>query len=195
MTTKLIARVLVLAGAALLAIPAAARAQPMEELAAGTRVRVAAPATGRLVGTVSAVRGDTLLVLSRGGVHALPLSSVRTLQVSRGRPTRLESALEGGAAGLVLGIVGGAAGAVLGDLTISDGDCNGSEDDLLCFSTGEWALIGAVAGAPLGVAYGAVVGFVFPRERWRSVGVQSGPVLAVQPSSAGLGISLSIPAP
>jgi hypothetical protein len=181
--------------AALLAAPAAVQAQAAEELAAGTRVRVAAPATGRLVGTVSEVRGDTLLVLSRRGVHALPLSSVRTLQVSRGRPTRLASALEGGAAGLVLGVVSGAAGAVLGDLTISDDDCNGGEDDLLCFSTGQWALIGALAGAPLGVAYGAVAGFVFPRERWRSVGVGSAPVLAVQPSAAGVGISLSIPTP
>jgi hypothetical protein len=181
--------------AALLAVPAAVRAQVMEELAAGTRVRVAAPATGRLVGTVSEVRGDTLLVLSRGGVHALPLSSVRTLQVSRGRPTRLASALEGGAVGLVLGIAGGAAGAVLGDLTTSDEGCDGSEDDLLCFSTGESALIGAVVGAPLGVAYGAVAGFVFPQERWRSIGVLSAPVLAVQPSATGLGISLSIPAP
>lgn len=84
---------------------------------------------------------------------------------------------------------------MLGDLTIPDDGCEGGEDDLLCFSTGEWALIGALAGAPLGAAHGAVVGFVFPRERWRSAGVQRAPVLAVQPWATGVGISLSIPTP
>lgn len=178
----------------LMAEPLPARAQSVAELPAGTRVRVAAPATGRLIGTVSEVRGDTLLVQSRKGMHAVPVSSIRDLQVSRGRPPRVASALEGGAIGLLTGAVGGAAMLALPALVVPDA-CDREGDGVLCFSAGEWALVGVVLGAPLGAASGAVVGFAFPRERWRSVAAKSAPALTVQPRAVGvrLGLSFAVP--
>lgn len=185
----------ILLSAALLAVAPEIRGQSMENLAAGTRVRVAAPATGRVVGTVTEVRGDTLLVTSRRGVHALPASSIRSLQVSRGRSPRLTSALQGGAIGLATGVVGGVAGALIADLTIPDDACDSGETDLLCFSTGESALLGVIVGAPFGAASGAVLGLVFPRERWRSVTARGAPALTVQPQAAGVRVGLSLTTP
>lgn len=180
--------------AALAAAPPAARAQSRAELAAGTRVRVAEHAARPLVGTVTQVRGDTLLVLARGEVHALPLSSIRSLQVSRGRPPRLASALEGGAIGLLSGAIGGAASLALPSLVVPD-DCGREQDGLLCFSTGEWALLGVLLGAPLGAASGAVAGFVFPRERWRSITAGSAPALTGPPRAEGLQVGFSLRTP
>lgn len=187
-------RILPFACAALLGVPAAVRAQTVADLSAGTRVRVAAASTGRLVGTVAGVRGDTLLLMSREGVHALPLSTIRALQVSRGRPPRLAGAVEGGAIGLATGVAGGVAGALIADLALPD-RCDTGESDLLCFSTGEWALIGAMVGAPFGAASGAVAGFVFPRERWRSVTAGAAPALRVQPRPSGVRVGLSFTTP
>lgn len=191
---KVSARVSPLVCAALLAIAPAVRAQPADALSAGTRVRVSAPATGRLVGTITEVRRDTLLVLARGKVHALPVSSIRALQVSRGRPPRLASALEGGAIGLLTGAVGGAASLALPSLVVPDA-CDREGDGVLCFSTGEWALLGVVIGAPLGAASGAVAAFISPRERWRSVTARSAPALTVQPQAAGVRVGLSLTVP
>lgn len=188
---KGLARIFPLVGAALLAITPAVQAQSIADLPAGTRVRVAEPAAGRLEGTVTEVRRDTLLVLARGEVHALPISSIRTLQVSRGRPSRGASALQGGAIGLLTGAIGGAASLAIPSLLVPDA-CDREGDGVLCFSTGEWALVGAVIGAPLGAASGALVGMISPRERWRSVTARAAPALTVQPQAAGVRVGLSL---
>lgn len=190
----LLVRIVPLLCAALVAAPPAARAQSATDLAAGTRVRVVEPAAGRIVGTIAGVRGDTLLVASRGGVHALPVSSIRTLQVSRGRPPRLASALEGGALGLLTGTAGAIGGILLADLTVNQ-DCEREEDPLLCLSTGQWVLLGVMIGAPMGAASGAVLGFAFPRERWRSIPVAAAPALTLHPRGGGVqvGITLRVP--
>jgi hypothetical protein len=180
--------------AALLAVAPAVRAQSTDELSAGTRVRVAAPATGRLVGTITEVRRDTLLVLARGEVHALPISSIRTLQVSRGRPPRLASALEGGAIGLLTAAISGGGSLALASLVMPD-SCDGEGGGVLCFSTGEWALVGVAIGAPLGAASGAVAGLIFPRERWRSVTARNARAVTVQPQAAGVRVGLSFTVP
>lgn len=178
--------------AAGMAGPAAAQSSAAD-LPGGTRVRVAEQTTGRLVGTVTEVRGDTLLVLARGEVHAVPISSIRTIQVSRGRPPRLASALEGGAIGLLTGAIGGAALLAIPSLLVPDA-CDREGDGVLCFSTAEWALVGVAIGAPLGAASGALVGFLSPRERWRRVErAGNAPRLSVQSGSGGLRIGFSVP--
>jgi hypothetical protein len=192
--TNLVARVVPLLCAMVMAAPPAAGAQSTADLREGTRVRIAEAAAGRLVGTVSAVRGDTLVVRSGNDVRAVPFSSIRVLQVSRGRPPRLASALEGGAIGLVTGSAAGAAGAVLGTLVSGD-DCDREGEDLLCFSTGTWALVGVIIGAPFGAASGAVAGFLFPRERWRSIGLPGAPALTVHPGAGGVRVGLAIAVP
>ncbi|WP_420125972.1 hypothetical protein [Longimicrobium sp.] len=178
--------------AAAMAGPAAAQSSAAD-LAAGTRVRVVESGSDRVVGTVSGVRGDTLLVFAGGREHMLAISSIRSLQVSRGPSPRLTSALEGGLVGLLAGGAAGAAVAVLGDAVGGDGECD-SGGDLLCFSTGEWALVGVVVGAPVGAASGAVARFLSPRERWRRVEpAANAPRLSVQSGSGGLRIGFSVP--
>ncbi|HLM68055.1 MAG TPA: hypothetical protein VK358_11035, partial [Longimicrobium sp.] len=146
------------------------------------------------VGTVTAVRRDTLLVFARGEVHAVPISSIRTLQVSRGRAPRLTSALESGAVGLLSGAIGGALALAIPSLLGPDA-CDREGDGVLCFSTGEWALVGAAVGAPIGAASGAVAGFVSPRERWRPVVTRGAPSITLQPQAAGVRVGLSLAVP
>jgi hypothetical protein len=180
--------------AALLAAPAVLRAQTVAELAPGARVRVVDPATGRIVGTVESVAGDNLVVRSGKGAVTLSLSSIRSVQVSRGTPSRPVSALRGAALGLVTGAAGGVAGATIGHLSHQE-NCDGGADDWMCFTMAESALFGVIIGAPMGAAWGAVAGFVFPRERWRSITVANPPVLTVngRPDGVQLGLSITFP--
>jgi hypothetical protein len=194
----MLSRIVLFVCAALLAAPVALRAQSAAGLASGTRVRVVEPANGRTVGTVSEVRGDTLMVITGIGeswrVVALPLSSIRSLQVSRGRPSRHVSALQGAALGVLTGAAGGVAGMTIGTLAMQD-SCDGSPDQLMCFTMAESAVLGIIIGAPMGAAWGAVAGFVFPQERWRSITVASPPVLTVNGSPGGVQLGLSITFP
>jgi|GEM_PF-5162903 len=182
----------------LLALPSALRAQSVADLSPGTRVRVVDLGTGRIVGTVSAVRGDTLVVLAgKGdGAHevALSVSSIRQLQVSRGRPSRAVSALQGAGIGMVTGALGGVAGATIGGMQSVE-ECRSGEEHALCFSTGQWTLIGVMVGAPFGAAWGAAAGFLFPQERWSSLPIRNAPAITVAPSGDALrlGVSLSVP--
>lgn len=193
-----LSRVVLLVCAALLAAPVALRAQTVADLAPGARVRVVDPATGRIVGTVESVAGDDLVVLSGRGDAArtvtLSLSSIRSVQVSGGTPSRPVSALHGAALGLLAGAASGVAGATIGHLSHQD-DCDGGEDDWVCFSMAESALIGVIIGAPMGAAWGAALGFVFPQERWRSITVAGPPVLTVNGSPDGVQLGLSITFP
>lgn len=198
MMKTVLSRVLPFLCAGMLALPSAARAQTAADPAPGTRVRVVDAGTGRVVGTVSAVRGDTLVVVSGKGESArevaLSVSSIRRLQVSRGRPSRPLSALQGAGIGAVSGSVGGLLGITAANLRYG-GPCDGTADDLLCFSTGEWALIAVMIGAPMGAASGAVLGFVFPQERWRSISTRHAPAFTVAPAgdAVQLGLSLRVP--
>ncbi len=198
MMKTVLSRVLPFLCAGLLALPSAARAQTAADLSPGTRVRVVDAGTGRVVGTVSAVRGDTLVVVSGKGESArevaLSVSSIRRLQVSRGRPSRPLSALQGAGIGAVSGSVGGLLGITAANLRYR-GPCDGTADDLMCFSTGEWALVAMMIGAPVGAAWGAALGFVFPQERWHSISTRHAPAFTVAPAgdAVRLGLSLRVP--
>jgi hypothetical protein len=192
----MLCRALPLVCGCLLAFAPAASAQA-RALSPGTRVRVADPGTPRFVGTISGWRGDTLLVATGSGgrarVHAVSLSTVRSIQVSRGRMPRHVSTLQGAAAGFVTGSIGGVGGLLIP--TLMD-DCNPrNSEELLCFTPTEAVAIGLLLGACYGIPLGAVTGFLLPPERWNSVVVASPPTLALDARGGRVQLGLSFRVP
>jgi len=133
---------------------------------AGVRVRVVLPDSRRqaplvprqqvVIGTVTGVAGDTLVLAIPGAAGALRVArpDLRALAVSRGVPGRPESALRQGiSAGVGLG---------LAFFFLHTG---GDTDDRQFRSAGE----AAVVGGAVGFGIGAVLGAVSPSERWRDL--------------------------
>lgn len=167
--------------AACLGAVAEVRAQPTAEraLAPGARVRatVGAPIARRqagafsqrqvrrIVGTLEAVRGDTL-VLRGKTVQSLAVDSVRLLEVSRGRHRQTWSG-----AG-----IGFAAGASVGALSgaLLNSSCESSE----CPDAGEVTVVSALGLGVLGGVLGAVVGAATETDTWEEV-----PVDRLRPTS------------
>ena len=143
---------------------ARAESQYPSEIAAGARVRLAVrdslrqepfrPREQLLIATVVRLAGDTLHVVvpSTAGTVAIPRPSLTALSLSRGVPSRGESALRHG--------VAMAAGLGLGFLI-----AHHTDDSPHFGSAGEAAGVGAA----LGFAIGGVLGAVSPTERWRRV--------------------------
>jgi hypothetical protein len=105
-------------------------------------------------GTVSAVRGDTLELRLDGGMGyaAIPLASGIGIEVSRGVPSRVGSALDGALRGAVqLGL--------LAPLVALVSDAAGGKQVSALQATGIMAAVGALAGA--------FQGAIMPEERWR----------------------------
>ena len=152
---------------ALLALgPTIAAAQFPDRVQTGVRVRVwipeqyqqdKGPWRRQLVrATVSGTDGGVLRLTIPGaeGTLSIPRSAIRRLDVSKGPPSRVASAFE-----RALG------GAVVGAITAALQNDPGST---------EWPAYNrdwraAEEGAKWGAVFGAVVGFVFPTERWRRV--------------------------
>lgn len=145
---------------------ALAQAQFPEGVQSGMRIRVSVPEPymqeqgpwrrQQLRGTVAALTTDTLHLAVPGthGTLAVPRQSIRRLDISRGRPSRVASAFERAFAGAIIGAI----------TVVLDNDPRGSEWPH--FSR-EWRA--AEEGAKWGAAFGAVLGFVLPTERWRRV--------------------------
>ncbi|MGH7679990.1 MAG: hypothetical protein ACRENU_16095 [Gemmatimonadaceae bacterium] len=147
-------------------LPTLSQAQFPDRVQSGARVRVWVPEPYRqeqgpwkrqqLRATVDAVVGDTLHLSlpGAGGTLAVPRTSIRRLDVSRGRPSRVASAVE-----RAIGF------AIAGAITVAlDNDPGGSEWPNY---RSDWRAAGE--GAKWGAALGAVVGFALPTERWRRV--------------------------
>jgi hypothetical protein len=139
---------------AVVLLPLAARAQYSNPygVVAGTRVRILAPAHADqpLVGRLVAAAGDSL-VFAPSTVPAsarLPLGAAQGVAVSEGHD-RLRSAL-------LYGAVGGLGGGVLAAASFSE------HDPLAGF-------VGFFAGAVLGAPIGGAVGAILAPERWRDV--------------------------
>lgn len=149
-----------------LTAPRAARAQFPADVHAGARVRVWVPEPYRqadgparrqlLRGTVESIAGDTLRLTVPGtvGTLSIPRGMVRSLQVSRGAPSRPASAFEGA--------VGAAIGGAIGWAAMNDPRRSGGPH----YRT-DWRAAGV--GAAWGAGFGAVVGLLFPHEQWRNV--------------------------
>ena len=148
--------------ALLVSLAAPAGAQLPDTVRPGVRVRMTMPDTVRqepltpsrqwLRGTVERVAADTLYlsVANAGGVLAIPRTSPRRLDVSRGVPSRPTSALR---QGLSLAL----AGTLVATITEHGGDPQ------------RWSGDAALAGAGVGFGVGLVLGAAWPSERWRRV--------------------------
>ena len=152
-------------------------------LAAGTRVRVTAPAADlkNHVTIVSEVRGDSVTVGVRGGSRTVAVSDITSLQVSTGQRRRvLVDAMLGFGIGAVTGAALGAA---------SYEEC----EDWGCFlaprNRGAAAAEGAVILGAAGVVTGAIVGLFHRTDIWerRTLPVRA----AVRPSRTG-GVTLAL---
>lgn len=146
--------------------PVVANAQFPERVQSGARIRVWVPEPymqeqgpwrrQQLRGTVASVTPDTLHLTVPGtdGTLAVARSSIRRLDISRGRPSRVASAFERAFAGAIVGAISVAL----------DNDPTGSEWP---HYSRDWRA--AEEGAKWGAAIGAAVGFILPTERWRRV--------------------------
>jgi hypothetical protein len=156
-----------LAAAALavsLALPAAAYAQDTEPhpqqrvMVTLTRQREVEGATNpqAIRGTLLEMDADSMTIQMHPGTGPLRVSRgvVRRMYVSRGVPSRTQSA--------AVGTVGGAAlGALVGWLNKDARTANGR-----AYSSGRDA---ALAGAAFGAGLGLVSGALFPHERWHRI--------------------------
>ena len=160
------ASVAVLAFAVLNAFPGGANAQFPEAVQTGTRIRVWVPEPymqeqgpwrrQQLRGSVVSVAPDTLRLAVPGteGTLVVARQSIRRLDISRGRPSRVASAVERAFAGAIVGAI----------TFVLDNDPRGSEWP---HYSREWRA--AEEGAKWGAAIGAAIGFILPTERWRRV--------------------------
>jgi hypothetical protein len=131
----------------------------------GTRVRVRLPELqyqesarrGHLLrGRVMGLARDTLYleITDSVGPLAVPRSLIQRLDLSRGVPSRVANALRQGA---ISGVLWGLTLVLVNEM---DDTPRGA---------GETALI----GGGIGFATGAILGAIFPRERWKSVRLNS----------------------
>jgi hypothetical protein len=153
-----------------------AEGQGLDSVPASARVRVEFPAADRskfdrvrlgrareqsIIGTIEAVRADTLLLLVQPGAASLriPRAAIRSVYLSGGRPPRWRAALDGA---LMPALVAAALSAAGASIHRREGDPSPSE---MALSSAVWA-----------GASGAVLGAWRPKERWR-------PVVAPRPSA------------
>jgi hypothetical protein len=144
---------------------ATAAAQFPEQVRPGTRVRIWLPDEQNqrnapwhrqlLRATVSATGDDTLRLDVEGATGSLtmPRSTIRRLDVSRGT-SRPASAFERALEGALVGAIGAALR-------------NDPDNKTWPHYDRDWRA--AEEGAKWGAAFGAVIGFVFPTERWKKV--------------------------
>lgn len=164
---------------ALVVVPGVAVAQDVVSadsvLVPGARIRVVSPwiPSERITGTIALAKSDTVVVdtadtfaqtrlfnpepvlVDKFRKVKLPVARVQTVEVSMGR-SRWMGALRGAALGAL------AAGAYVGLTSV-----NGRQRP----SWGDFAS-GAMSGVPIGISLGAPVGWVYTRERWRTVAIQ-----------------------
>ena len=146
-------------------LPSVAGAQFPDDVRAGTRVRVWIPEAARqaegpnkrqlLRGEVEAVNAETLRLRIPGstGTIAIPRTAVRRLDVSRGVSR---------GASMVERAVGVAIGTAITFALLNDpGRSSGPN-----YRT-DWQAAGV--GAAWGAGVGAVIGLIWPYERWRKV--------------------------
>lgn len=177
------ARSLLLCAALLLPAPLAAQAP----VASGEPVRLRAAGLDGVF-TFVAMDGDSLTVRGRddGVPVVVPLASVRSLSVARGRTPTGRSALRGAGYGL---LIGGGAGVVIG---FASGDETG--DCFICLSAEEKALL---AGGVLGVGgavVGGVAGALTRPHRWVDVPLtgDASTTVSVAPSGGGVAVGVRL---
>ena len=186
-------------GAVLAASPARAQQPSTTTLAPDQRVRIALPVEGgyrRVAGTVLEARGDTILLEVRGMQEKVALSSVHTLEISRGRRSRLRDGLTGG-------VLGTAVGAGLGIYLRENAHrtrvlrhrdlCTVPGDPSTCVRESYVATVQAPLFTTIGVslagtALGALAGAMLPGDRWQVV---PRPGSSASPAGVSLAVRIS----
>jgi hypothetical protein len=153
----------------------------------GARIRVTSPTRDArpVIGTLVNLERDTLTMIAMSDSHAvaLPVASVRALEISRGRVTHLDRD-----AGIGF-LVGAGAGALIGAAEYTPRRPQGFEI-VLFDSRGTHAAAGAVVGGLVGLGLGLAVGS-HGSERW--VGVDPASVrITWLPVSRGAAFSASV---
>jgi hypothetical protein len=145
------------------------RAQWIPSVNPGERVRVTAPDLRRQVGTVVAVRADTLVFQARGAERPVPLSipDVSRLQVARGTQSPIRGALIGSGVGALAGY--GIAAALVAGEECDASDCLGPREIAAFFAWAGATVTGAIGGALIAAN----------TERWVSV-----PLASLAPAGA-----------
>ena len=179
---------------AVLAAPAgdSLRAQSTAPVAVGERVRITTPSQRgpyRIVGSVVAVQGDTLVLQSGEFPTPRPVAvaDISNLEVSLGRSSNT------GRGFLYGSVIGAGLGTVLGAATYQKPDCAGATwfcGDAAPHRTAT-AVAGGVVGALAGLAVGGLWGASHPSERWVRRSSGSGTRLGLAPAGRGAVVSLS----
>lgn len=154
-------RCMILALAILLAGPELVGAQSTDTtFSRGTRVRIRAPGSATLIGTVA--RHDSsglVLIRDAGDTVVVPRETAGNIEISRGRRSNMG---RGAARGAIIGGIVGALAGVLAQAESCDGGCS--------FEYGPEATIPllALGGATLGGTIGFLIGSLSTSERWGS---------------------------
>ena len=149
-------------------------AQWPANVAPGARVRVRLPEVqyqettprGHLLrGRVTALTPDTLYlaITDSVGPLALPRPLIQRLDLSRGVPSR-------GASALRQGVITGALLA-LTSVLLNEADENPADAGEAAYYIDD--NLGYLVGVGIGFATGAILGAIFPRERWKKVRISS----------------------
>jgi hypothetical protein len=174
--------------------PALAQAVPPNAsvvVTAGSRVRVTAPATGRVVGTLLSATADSVQIeLTGGSTLTLPKAGLSGLELSTGVR---RNGWRGAGIGL---LVGAGVGGVVGLATYRRAECyetalEGFFCDIVNRTSRSVTVISdaAMAGAA-GAIVGALIGRV-GRERWVRVPVREGTRVGVMGRS-GFGVTIAM---
>ena len=152
---------------------------PLAEVPPGGRGRVEAPGivAGKYVGTVLTRGADTLTLGNPSGKPVvLPLGSVRSLEISRGK-----SRTAGAIRGMLWGAPLGAALGIFGVATAED--CTGCYE-----AVGNAEVLTAFTAA--GILWGAGIGAIVGRERWERFDLPARTAFRVGPRSAAFAVVL-----
>jgi hypothetical protein len=164
---------------------------PVPHLATGARVRVRSPAIRafphRVVGTLTALSGDTMQVTADGGAApvALPLGSIEWVDMSVGRRSAGKRFVRGAGYGLLFGAVAG------GAIGIASGD--DPADEFLAFTAPEKAAILGIGFGAIGVVVGGLVGLGGEPDIWRRVDSAGGGLrVTAAPDRGGRGVRFGV---
>ena len=144
----------------------------------------------KLIGTIDAVRNDTLvLVASDPSVPwTLPFRSIAKLEVSAGEGS---ASGIGAAIGCLSGLViGGAVGYAVGNESCGSGGGLGSID--FCVEKPASAVLLALGGGLVGAGIGALVGSYIKTERWAYVQLENIRVGPAPQTVSGLALWMSL---
>jgi hypothetical protein len=113
-----------------------------------------------VIGAFAAVRGGTVLLAVQPGADPLrvPLTAIRGVYVSRGRPPRWHAALR---SAVMPALAGAAVRGLVASVRRRDGDPTPAQ--------------AALTGAAMSAVFGAAKGALFPKERWHRVSLLAAP--------------------